>query len=55
MYCPVGQYQCFEFDACQDGKPVEVPEEGSDMREFGLVEHQTGSSILNALKRSDVS
>ena len=45
MCCPVGQHQCLEFDACRDGKPVKVPEKGSDMREFRLVEHQTAVAV----------
>ena len=51
VYCPVGQNQCFEFDACRDGKPMEVAEQGSDMGEFRLVEHQTGCGVLDAHKR----
>lgn len=49
VYRPVGEYQGLELDACRDGEPVKQWVKGSDMREFGLVEHQMGSSILDTL------
>ena len=54
VYCPVGQYQCFKFDASRDGEPVKVTEEGRDVGEFRLVEHQTGCGVLDAFQWSNV-
>ena len=48
VYSPVGQNHCFEFDASCDGKPVKIAEQGSDMGEFRLVEHQPGCGVLDA-------
>ena len=51
--CLVGKHQGLESDASCYREPVQGAKERGDMRKFGEVEHQAGSSILDELERSD--
>ena len=47
------QYHGLVVDVSFDWKPVESLEEQGDMGEFGKVEHQAGSSVLDKLQGFD--